>query len=254
MKKKDTSWGKVAKWYDDLLESGGNTYQKELILPNLFRLMEIKKGEKILDLACGQGFFTREFAKAGAESLGVDVSGELIEIARKNSPENIKYSVLSADNLASILDESIDKIVIILAIQNIDNFIDTISECSRTLKKGGKLYMVLNHPAFRIPKKSSWGFDEKTKTQYRRVDQYLSESLINIDMHPGEKLSEREDTTSFHRPIQSYFKAFFKNGFVISRLEEWNSNKKSQPGPRQKTEDRARREIPLFMCIEVVKI
>jgi ubiquinone/menaquinone biosynthesis C-methylase UbiE len=253
IKGKDTSWGKVAFWYDELLENKENTYQKELILPNLLRLMEIKRGEKILDLACGQGFFTREFSKAGAESFGTDISGELIEIARKNSPENIKYYVSPADKLVSILDESMDKVVIVLAIQNIDNFIGTVSECFRVLKKGGKLYIVLNHPAFRIPKKSDWGFDEKTKTQYRIIYQYLSELLVNINMHPSKKLSEDESTVSFHRPLQSYFKAFFKNGFAVSRLEEWSSHKKSQSGPRQKAEDRARKEIPLFMCIEAVK-
>jgi hypothetical protein len=45
-----------------------------------------------------------------------------------------------------------------------------------------------------------------------------------------------------------------KNGFAVSRLEEWNSNRKSQPGPRSKAEDKARKEIPLFMFMEAIKI
>ena len=35
-----TSWDGVAKWYNDLLHGEG-TYQKELILPNLLRLLKI---------------------------------------------------------------------------------------------------------------------------------------------------------------------------------------------------------------------
>ena len=41
--KKQTSWGKVADWYDDVLNKE-RSYQKEVILPNLIRLLEIKKG------------------------------------------------------------------------------------------------------------------------------------------------------------------------------------------------------------------
>jgi hypothetical protein len=59
-------------------------------------------------------------------------------------------------------------------------------------------------------------------------------------------------TVSFHRPLQFYFKIFSKLGFAVERLEEWNSNKKSEAGPRAKAEDKARKEIPLFlyMCVK----
>ncbi len=38
-----------------------------------------------------------------------------------------------------------------------------------------------------------------------------------------------------------------KHGFAVTRLEEWISNKKSQKGPRVTAEDKARKEIPLFL-------
>ena len=67
-------------------------------------------------------------------------------------------------------------------------------------------------------------------------------------MHPGD--NPKEVTTSFHRPLQFYSKSLFKNGFCITRIEEWNSFKKSEPGPRAQAEDKARKEIPLFLFIE----
>jgi len=267
MKNKDnkTSWGKVAGWYSDLLEKEEGTYQKELILPNLVRLMDIKKGELVLDLACGQGFFSRELFKLGAKVTGVDISKELIGLAEKIGKEpsfakaiagkennKIEYKVSPADDFGFIKEKSIDKIVIVLAIQNIENVSGVFKECQRVLKPSGKLFLVLNHPAFRIPKQSSWQWDEKTNDQYRRIDQYLSESKIDIQMHPGDKPEEK--TISFHRPLQYYFKLLGKNGFAVDRLEEWNSNKKSQPGPRAKAEDKIRKEIPLFLYLEAIKI
>src|SRR3989344_2576640 len=83
-----TSWGKVAKWYDETVESEGS-YQQDLILPNLLRLMEIQKDEKVLDLACGQGLFARAFQSAGANVTAADISKELVGIARAKSSSNI---------------------------------------------------------------------------------------------------------------------------------------------------------------------
>jgi len=126
------------------------------------------------------------------------------------------------------------------------------TEARRILVSGGKLVLVMNHPAFRIPKRSSWGYDEKGKIQYRRVDAYLSASTEKILMHPGQKASQA--TISYHRSLQDFFKALGKAGFTVSKLEEWISHKKSEAGPRQGAEDTARKEIPLFLMIEATKI
>lgn len=248
-----TSWGNVSLWYDKLLSSAG-TYQKELILPNLLRLINIKKGDNLLDLACGQGFFSNHFSEKGAIVTGVDISPELIDIAKKHNPKNINFIVSPADNLSIIKNSPFDKVVIVLAIQNISNLSGVVSEVSRVLKTGGAFYIVLNHPAYRIPQKSDWGFDSKKNIQYRKVEKYLSEIMLKIDMNPGEKnIKNKKYTVSIHRPLQSYFSIFNKFGFVVSRLEEWISHKKSEVGPRQKAEDVARKEIPMFMFIEAIK-
>lgn len=248
---KNTSWGSFAGWYNDLVEKEKYSYQRELILPNLLRLTNIKKGQLILDIACGQGFFAREFYKAGAKVIAVDISEELINIAKKQSASSVTYYVSSAENMPFLANASIDKITIILAIQNIENVNDVFKECSRVLMPKGKMYLVLNHPVFRIPKESSWGWDEKRKIQYRRIDSYLSESRAKIQMHPSQ--NPNEFTWSFHRPLQFYSKTLSKNNFCISRIEEWNSHKKSELGPRALAEDRARKEIPLFLFIEANK-
>ena len=245
-----TSWGGVADWYDELLEGAGGSYQKEVILPNLLRLMEIKPGEKVLDLACGQGFFSREFEKAGAKVTGADVSAELISLAKKRSPE-IDFIAAPADKLSFTADGSFDKIAVVLALQNIENISGAVGECARVLKPGGKVFIVMNHPAFRIPKKTGWGWDEKEKIQYRRIDGYMSESKAEVEMHPGKKPGEK--TISFHHPLQVYFKIFARNNLCVSRLEEWISDKKSRKGPRSVAEDSARKEIPLFLFLEVLK-
>ncbi len=246
-----TSWGKVAGWYDELLEEGLGTYQSELILPNLMRLLALRKGERMLDVACGQGFFAREFAKAGAAVTGVDVAGALLNLARERSPREIKFVAAPAEKLP-FASASFDAAACVLAIQNIKNAAGAFGECARVLVPGGRFVIVMNHPAFRIPKRSAWGFDEEKKIQYRRIDEYISESSAAIAVHPGVKNST--STISFHRPLQFYFKAFGKAGFAVTRLEEWVSDKKSLPGPRATAENKARREFPLFLAMVAKKI
>ncbi len=249
--KKETSWDTVADWYHDLLKAEG-TYQKEVILPNLLRVLELKAGETVLDLACGEGFFAREFSKKGVRVIGLDAAKKLIEIAKKNSPSSIRFEVGLAEKIPFLKDQSVDKAVVVLALQNLENVHQVFKEASRVLKLSGRIVLVLNHPAFRIPKASSWGWDEKEKIQYRRIDTYLSESREKIETHPSDQGGDY--TWSFHRPLQFYFKSLEKNGFAVSRLEEWNSHKQSQAGPRAKAEDKARKEIPLFLMIEALKI
>jgi len=245
---KNTSWGKVAQWYDRILEKDDDSFQSRVILPNLMRSVNVGKNQVVLDLACGQGFFSRVIAEGGAKVIASDISPELIALAKKHATKNIAYHVASADTINFCADASVDTIIIILALQNIQNVDGVLRECARVLKEKGSLCVVLNHPAFRGPKISSWGWDAVEKVQYRRMDEYLSEAKIGIDMHPGTKNSEK--TVSFHRPLQWYVKMFRKNGFGVTKCEEWISHREPTRGPRFAAEDKARKEFPLFLFLE----
>ncbi|MDQ3014666.1 MAG: class I SAM-dependent methyltransferase [bacterium] len=247
-KKKNTSWGNVAVWYREYLEDE-NSYQSQVILPQLLRILEIKRGETVLDLACGTGFFSEVFHAEGARVVGIDIGPELIALAKQHASPEIRFSVAPAHKLGALQDATIDKIVIVLAIQNIKEVKEMLDECKRVLKPGGSVVIVMNHPAYRVPGGSSWGWDEKVNQQYRRVDQYLSEKTVEIAMHPGK--DPHKKTVSFHRSLQYYAKLARNAGFAMTRLEEWISHKASETGPRQKAEDRIRKEIPLFLMLEL---
>ncbi len=252
----ETSWGNVASWYDTHLEKTGDTYHEKVVYPNLARLLGDVKGKHVLDLACGQGQFSRLLAEAGASVIGVDVGKALLDIAeKKNKPYKFKifYYNTASHDLYMIKDGTQDIVVCVLALQNIENLQETLKEVSRVLAKDGTFVCVLNHPSFRIPRGSGWGYNEHEQVQYRRIESYLSEAKVKIDMTPG-STTDKKFTYSFHRPLQVYVKAFAKNHLAITRLEEWESHRKSEKGPKQKVEDKARKEIPLFMCIECRKI
>lgn len=53
---------------------------------------ETVRGLKILDLGCGNGFYSRHLADAGARVHGIDTSSELIEMARRNHGANAEFT------------------------------------------------------------------------------------------------------------------------------------------------------------------
>jgi len=251
----NTDWNNVAQWYDNYL-IGEDTYQAQVIAPNLLRLIAPQKGQRILDVACGQGYFARMCAEKGVEVVGIDQSTTLIEKAKSQAGEKELYIVGNAETLDAYKIEQFDTVFSVLALENIKNIAAVMEGIQQSLKDGGKVLLVMLHPAFRIPQHSDWGFDSKKTVQYRKVEKYLSEVNIPIELAPfkGVKDSKKVTTVTFHRSLQWYMKAFRNAGFAITNIEEWISHKTSQAGPRQHAEDTARKEIPMFMAIELKKL
>ncbi|MBY0328787.1 methyltransferase domain-containing protein [Patescibacteria group bacterium] len=249
----ETNWNNVAHWYDNYLK-GDDTYQAKVIAPNLARMLALSPTDRVLDVACGQGYFARLIAEMGTTVVGVDSSSELIELAARIAQTNESYRVGDAEKLPTMKLGTFDAVFSVLAFENIKNISKVLEGMNDCLKNAGKVVLVLLHPAFRIPQHSDWGYDMKAGIQYRKTQKYLSEVAIPIELTPHNKGGKKEVTTTFHRSLQWYVKAFRNAGFAITNLEEWISHKKSDAGPRQVAEDAARKEIPMFMAIELRKI
>ncbi len=245
--KKSTSWGSEADWYADHLAES-DTYHAKVIMPNVERIVAPSTGLKVLEIGCGEGFIARVLSHAGASVTACDISPELIEIGKQKGG-GIDYRVSKAEDLSWVAPHSYDAVLAVLTLQNMERIEEVFAGVAKALKKGGRFIFVLNHPAFRIPKATSWGYDEKEKIQYRRADAYLSARRETIDMHPGQK-GKKSVTYSFHRSLQDYMKALRSADLAIVRLEEWISHRASEPGPRAKAENTARKEFPLFLMVE----
>jgi len=162
--------------------------------PDRFKAVSALLSGDVLDVACGTGTLADYYS---GKYTGVDISEELIVLARKHSDAKIKFLFANAERLP-FPDQSFDAVIAILALQNIENLFGATAEIARVLKADGRFILVLNHPAFRIPKESFWEFDAKQNIEYRRIGRYLSESRAEIIMNPGKGADKT--TVSFHRP------------------------------------------------------
>ena len=241
----------MAEWYDTLVGHEGSEYHQKVVLPGVQRLLGVEAGQAILDVACGQGVLCRQLHGRRAQVTGVDASPSLIAAARERGPADIAYHVGDARDLSFLAAESFESAACVLAIQNIHPIRPVFERVARTLRPWGRLVLVMMHPAFRGPKETSWGWDEESKTQYRRVDRYLVPRKTPIVTHPG--ADPDVYTWTFHKPIELYVKALRQAGLLVDALEEWPSHKTSEPGPRAAAENVARKEIPMFLAIRAVK-
>ena len=249
MRGKDTSWKEVGKWYDQLVSKEGHYFHEEVIFPHLLSWQKFKKGDSLLDLGCGQGVLARKLPRE-LIYYGLDAAKPLIDSAKKYS--NHHYFVRDVTEPLKIDKSDFDYAAIILALQNMKNPERVFEQAAAHLKKNGKLFLVINHPCYRIPRQSSWGVDEGKKLQFRRIDRYMTPMEIPIQMHPSQRAQSKE-TLSYHLPLSEITGGLCKAGFTLTRLEEWCSNRRST-GKHAKMENRARQEFPLFLAIEANRI
>ncbi len=261
-------WDHVAGWYEGLVAGKRSDFHENVVLPGVLRLIEPFPGQRVLDIACGEGVLCRRLAQLGAACMGVDASGQLVEAAGKlaahmPAEHRPRFAVGDARHLGAVGElakarESFDAASCVLALMNMDPFEPALHGAATMLKPGGLFVAVVLHPAFRSPGQTSWGWDAAAPPavrQYRRVDAYLSIASRAIVMNPAQAAEGKPavTTVTWHRPIEVYVHAFASAGLLIDALEEWPSHRVSEPGPRAAEEDRARREIPMFLALRARK-
>jgi len=98
-------WDAKAAFWDEQM-GDGNAFQLELIGPAVERLLAVRPGERILDVACGNGVSSRRLAAIGARVVAIDISAAFLELARARSAQpgdGIDYRWLDATDEAALL-------------------------------------------------------------------------------------------------------------------------------------------------------
>jgi len=101
------------------------------------------KNSKILDIGCGGGLVTEEFAKLGADITGIDASDKNIKVASlhaQKSKLDINYICTSAEDLVKE-GKQYDVVFALEIIEHVADVDEFIKSCSKLVKKDGLFFV-----------------------------------------------------------------------------------------------------------------
>jgi SAM-dependent methyltransferase len=197
----------LAEWYREFRPALGDEE-----LGALRRLLGSGSG-RCLDLGCGTGVPTTAVAELGWRVVGVDVSADLLGVAREAGLEVLQAR---ADALP-FEDASFDAVVSVWTHTDIDEFPAAVAEAVRVLRPDGPFVYIGGHPCFVGPHSLFVG----------------AQSVP--EFHPGYRPSRPYDATapgvgnpdglrvrvdSVHLTLHDFFAAFTSAGLRIERFEE----------------------------------
>lgn len=209
------------------MNSGGG-FQTVLMAPTLSRMLQIQPGERVLDIGCGNGIFSRHLARLGAEVVAADFSSKLIEFAKAHPDEvsgSISYQVADATDEAQLLAlagpdmQPFDAIVCNNAMMDMPAIEPLYRAVRKLLRPGGRFVFTIMHPCFNGQAVSLQAelinyADEPVFSI--KVSGYLSAEVIK-----GKAITDQPLLQYYwHRPLHQLLNPAFEAGLVMDRLEE----------------------------------
>lgn len=215
-------WDELAGFWDQRMQAGA-TWQRHLIQPSVERLLGLQRGERVLEIACGNGEFARRMAEVGGQVLALDFSEGMLELARGHGGE-VEYRYADAMEEEALLalgdPASFDAVINNMAIMDMESIEPMAAASSRLLKPGGRFVFSTLHPAFNSGDvRPTVELDLEgsiTEVYSVKVSSYGRPSTGKGVAIPGQPVEQ----WYFHRPLWMILKPFFDQGFALDALEE----------------------------------
>jgi 2-polyprenyl-6-hydroxyphenyl methylase/3-demethylubiquinone-9 3-methyltransferase len=133
---------KALRWWDPDGEF------KTLHAVNPLRLQFIRSyaelsGKRVVDVGCGGGILSEGLARAGADVVGIDLAGELLEVAGRHSSEaglSVEYRRISAEALADEEPAGFDHVTCMEMLEHVPDPASVVRACARLVKPGGRVF------------------------------------------------------------------------------------------------------------------
>jgi ubiquinone/menaquinone biosynthesis C-methylase UbiE len=194
-----------------------------------------------IDIGCGEGRVARDLKAIGHNVVAVDASPTMVEYAKAADPS---MKVLVADAARLPLDDgAADLAIAFMSLQDVDDMPGAIHEASRVLDRGGAYCIAIVHPI-----NSAGQFESRDPDARFVIDTAYFETRRYQDVIERDGL--RMTFNSDHWPLEAYFRALERSGFVVEALTEPTVDE----GSIAQRADRARwRRLPLFLDLRARK-
>jgi toxoflavin synthase len=151
-----------------------------------FRMVGVLDGQRVLDLACGDGFYTRRLKQHGAvQVIGVDISPEMIRLAREHEqqePLGLTYQVGDAVALPQLGPFDLVTAVYLLPYATSkDQMLDMFQRVYDNLAAGGRFIAYTDNPEFTLNKSNCTPYGVTILRQDPEEDRYACEAEFLTD-------------------------------------------------------------------------
>jgi 2-polyprenyl-3-methyl-5-hydroxy-6-metoxy-1,4-benzoquinol methylase len=217
--------GKADYW--DAQMGEGNAFHNQLVAPAATRLLAPQAGETILDVACGNGQFSRQLAALGVRVVATDFSATFLARAAARTTAHaarITYQQLDATDEAALLvlgAGRFDAAVCNMALMDMPTIAPLLRALRQLLKPSGRFVFVVPHPCFnnnatRLTLEEEDRAGELRETRGVRIAEYLHIPPGKGAGMPGEPAPHYY----FHRPLHELLGECCAAGFALDGLEE----------------------------------
>lgn len=220
------AWDTNAAFWDERMGEG-NAFHVHLVEPNVLALLEIHRGERVLEIACGNGQFARKLTALGARVVATDFSPNMVERARAHTEafnDEIDYRVTDATNaneLRALGEHEFDAVVCNMALMDMLDIAPLFRAMPLLLKPRGRFVFSTMHPCFNSN-------NPAFVAEWREENGVVSESYaLKLTRYLESKtyqglamLGQPAAQFYFHRPLQELFGEAFRAGLVLDGLLE----------------------------------
>jgi len=219
------AWDANAEVWDARMGDEGNDFFNLLCWPAMASFLEAQTGQRILDIACGNGLTSRRLASLGANVTAFDFSAELIKLAtsRPNPHSRITYHVIDAADESALLalgEHGFDSGLCNMALFDMADLEPLFRVLPRLLKPDGVFVFSLAHPAFNNAS-TVHVLEEADEGEIKTIYSVKTSRYMTPYHAKGLALrNQPKPQMYFERPLQYYLNLGFQNGFVLDAFAE----------------------------------
>ncbi len=100
--------------------------------------------KRVVDVGCGGGILTESLAQAGSDALGIDLSGDLIDVADLHALEmgvkTVHYQKIAVEKLAAEQPDSFDFVTCMEMLEHVPDAGSIVSACAKLVKPDGMVF------------------------------------------------------------------------------------------------------------------
>ncbi len=179
-------------------------------------------GKRVIDLGCGQGYFSRQLAEAGAKVTGVDISAKQIakaEAHERDRPLGVVYQLRDAAALADAWNaHTFDLATACMALHDMPDAAAVLAAVRNALVPDGRFVFSVPHPMTDTLVRE-WDRAPDGTKRALKIDRYFESG-------PGQtgwtmnRLTYHWSTPHWRRTLEEWWDLVTNAGFLIRTLRE----------------------------------